>query len=628
MSTLKTDVLKDVAETVSINVVDLLGAINLQADLANDTDPAKGAGLSGFDGTLNYAADTVGSELVSIAASIASTPYTFGAVGDGVADDTAAVLAWAISAATTQKHWGDGTFLVSDRVVFNAGDQVTGNGPNSILDCSAGIGAATECVFVTGSLVALPELGANIARNDGQITFASAPSVVPGDVVLVFNPTDSSWSTWRPEYKSGEFIRAGTVAASVVTTYGLTYDAYDIADVDLYKLVGKSTSFKNFTIKQPATSNAGLKVSLIDSPIIEDVETGGGIYAGIYLDRCFDIKVSARARQESASTGTNYGMVIGNCHGGSIDGRYYGTRHGISLGGGTATGCVSTRALTIKADQLNLTTNAAQDLHGNTEAITFIGGNFSGGQVAGKNNRWIGCNFTGTRTNGACLTAGEIVGGVFEFEGCRFVSEINPNPSTLGIISLQNFNANVLLPTQFVFGNTTISAPTGCTYAIYAVFEGSAQDVSILFRGLTFIAAPSITSVFRLRLNSGAGAFRTVMLKDVSGLPATGVAYATEVNAPVIDKYRLPRQNGSASIAVTTAVSAASLAVTYAHSYPRAPSLVANQTNPTIGGDRIVSGYTANSGTGFTAQVATADGGVWASNSTAVVAWTAELDNL
>lgn len=81
MSTLKTDVLKDVAETVSVNVVDLPLSITLRQDLANATDPAKGAGLVGLNGgNLYEAVKTINF-------------YQFGAVGDGVVNDTAAVLA-------------------------------------------------------------------------------------------------------------------------------------------------------------------------------------------------------------------------------------------------------------------------------------------------------------------------------------------------------------------------------------------------------------------------------------------------------------------------------------------------------------------------------------------------------
>lgn len=77
MSTLKTDVLKDVAETVTVNVVDIPPSLSLRADLANDTDPAKGAALIGFDPLLVYPAGTVGEAVASFSSELA-TPEQFG----------------------------------------------------------------------------------------------------------------------------------------------------------------------------------------------------------------------------------------------------------------------------------------------------------------------------------------------------------------------------------------------------------------------------------------------------------------------------------------------------------------------------------------------------------------------
>lgn len=68
MSTLKTDVLKDVAETVSVDVVDLLGAVNLRQDLADELDLAKGSGLVGFSSALSYPSATVGGAVNSLVA--------------------------------------------------------------------------------------------------------------------------------------------------------------------------------------------------------------------------------------------------------------------------------------------------------------------------------------------------------------------------------------------------------------------------------------------------------------------------------------------------------------------------------------------------------------------------------
>lgn len=62
MSTLKTDILKDVAETVSVNVTDLPSAVTLRQDLA---DLTKGAELVAFDEAKIYPANTVGSAIVA-----------------------------------------------------------------------------------------------------------------------------------------------------------------------------------------------------------------------------------------------------------------------------------------------------------------------------------------------------------------------------------------------------------------------------------------------------------------------------------------------------------------------------------------------------------------------------------
>lgn len=74
----------------------------LREDLASTTDALKGAGMVGYDDALGYASDTVGKELQNLAADITglaqsilegyASVMNYGAVGDGVADDTAAFV--------------------------------------------------------------------------------------------------------------------------------------------------------------------------------------------------------------------------------------------------------------------------------------------------------------------------------------------------------------------------------------------------------------------------------------------------------------------------------------------------------------------------------------------------------
>lgn len=77
MSTLKVDVLRDVAETVSVNITDLAA---LRSDLADAISPANGAAMVGYRG-----------KTLAFYQGLIVSPYHYGAVGDGVTDDTKAV---------------------------------------------------------------------------------------------------------------------------------------------------------------------------------------------------------------------------------------------------------------------------------------------------------------------------------------------------------------------------------------------------------------------------------------------------------------------------------------------------------------------------------------------------------
>lgn len=77
MSTLRTNVLSNLTNTFSIDVEDLASSPNL----ADITDPLKGAGLIGFDSSLSYAAGTVGASLKEVSSNnIIRTIESFGPV--------------------------------------------------------------------------------------------------------------------------------------------------------------------------------------------------------------------------------------------------------------------------------------------------------------------------------------------------------------------------------------------------------------------------------------------------------------------------------------------------------------------------------------------------------------------
>ncbi|BBH31642.1 glycosyl hydrolase family 28-related protein [Pseudomonas sp. St290] len=559
----------------------------------------------------------------------AITPSDYGATGDGVTDDTAALISWAASGTAVRKYIPAGVYKCSQELIFNPGDYVYGDGELSVIDFTGGIGGALRCVSVSGSLVPLPALASSVPLSTNTLSFVSAPSLVSGEVVLIWNPTDSSWSTWRPEYHAGEWARVATVSGNQATLWGLTYDTYIAASVQLYKLVGTQSTFRDFQIKQPATNNAGLVIDLIDSPVVFNVLASGGLYAGIDVRRCFDLNMDTRARQASAPSGNNYGLAVGNCQGGSIRGVYYGTRHSISLGGSPSVGSVSCRDIDIYANYKALDANInAIDLHGNTEDIRFHGVSGANGLVvAGKNHKWIGCKARGRTNAGIAVYMGEVVSGMFEFIGLSVETSVDPNPSGNGILSFQNFNANVTGECHFIFTGTSIKCPSTTVFPILFALNGTSASVNISFKGgLTFTAAVALTQVLRLRQFGTTGRFGSVCMPEVSGLPSTGCAYAVEVGSPIVSGYELPRQDGTVNVPVTTSTSLSTSAVSFRHAYPRVPSVRCSTVSPTVGGKRVVTGHQADATAGFVAIVATTDAAPFTASATAGVDWSVVLN--
>ncbi len=578
-----------------------------------------GAAMVGYQNpAANSATQTVQGVLDTII-----TPYTFGAVGDGVADDTLAMQRFASSTQSRAKDMKGGKFKITAGLQFNPGDVVTGNGAE--IDATAVSGFT--CLSVSGVLQNLPNLSTTAFYGTRTISFASAHGLAVGDVFVIYNPTASSFSPWRTNYRAGEWCRVHSVTSStVVTIYTTLYAEYTTA-VQVRKLVGARTVFRGFKVKQPNALNLALRVSLIDSPRVEDVETGGSTYAGIELDRCVDIAAYGGARQGPYLGSDQYGLAISNCQGGEVHGVYYAGKHSILLGGGDETGSVPCRAITIYAPVMAAGgATANQDVHGNTEDITFVGGvYYNGGQISGKNHKFLGCTFRGLGNSGIALYCGEPVSGEFQFNGCRFESLNNPNASSRGVIDLQNLTAQVSGPITLIFTNSVITVPGSTQYLVRISMDGINQDVSVMFDGV-HLSAGGITQFVRASKSAGSGAIDVLRIKGVSGFPLNAAWYQLGAGSLTVRKYQLPACTGTATVAISTGASAASATVNFPAAYPIAPAIVSSLTLNTVGGKRSVCAPVSPSATGFSATVATTDGANFSSSDTATVMWQAGID--
>ncbi len=178
-----------------------------------------------------------------------------------------------------------------------------------------------------------------------------------------------------------------------------------------------------------------------------------------------------------------------------------------------------------------------QDLHGNTEDITFIGGKFfGGGQISGKNHKFIGCTFVGSGNSGIALYAGEPIGGTFQFVNCKFESIVNLNANNYGVIEMNGLGANVTENMWVQISNCYLSAPGSTTYAITLGIAGTSKFISIAINGLV-CSGGAFSQLVRRRKDSGSGNFgvQRAVNCDIPGL--TGSSYfVTSAGSPTVDK--------------------------------------------------------------------------------------------
>lgn len=593
--------------------------------LADSGNPTNGANMVGYQlGGAGTVPRTVAARLRDF-----QTFADYQIDRTGATDTTSRLQAYFDDTRSDRKYLPAGTYKVNAPLTMRPGTLLEGDGPSTIIDASAGTFPGGAVISVTGSLTALPNLSADAAVGGTQLTFASAPAVSKFDPLVIYNPTNSSFSAWRTYYRAGEFVRAGELSGNTLQTLAVLWGAYTAAAVSVYKLTGKSTSVRNLAISTPAGMVAGLKMSLIDRPIVEEVH-GSGLseYAAVYLDRCVDIRVVGRAMQSSALTGYQYGVVIANCQGGTIEGEFYGRRHAIGLGSNDLVGGVPTRGLRINASMGNNAPNGACDTHGNTEGITFVGGRMSnGGVLGGRSHTFVGVKLVGNLNLGCALYAGELVGGAFSFIGCDFSSVTNPTPNSRGMLDF-TLQASTQNSCEFNFTGCNFAAPAGCAYIAKFSVGGANVPFRASFDNCHVLAAQNVTQFALLERTSGTGFFDSFQISNITGLPAGGVCfYATTDGVIPVLAWRLPTQEGSISAAYTSGTNQASTSKALAYKYPKTPYFSFTAVDTAVGGQKVLTARGAGAD-GATASVnlsSTSGGGNFTSSGTLVVHYRASI---
>jgi hypothetical protein len=345
----------------------------------------------------------------------------YGAVGDGTTDDASAIQA-AIDAASSAGGgvvtFGPGVFKIDSQVTLADKVYLVGAGVGATrLDFSDLVsppdGAA---IYGAGSLNALPTLSTGIIKGGVTVTFTSAPSVAAGDVLVIYNTADNSYSSARAYYRAGEMVRVLSVSGTTVTLDGTTYAGYASGGTtSVYQMTPIRTSVSDLSATF-ATGADGIKLTHGGACWFTNLDLTGSNYAQIDLDRCYEVQfTSVRAMDASPSVGTNYGLIIGNSQRVTVVGGFYqASRHGIAVGGDDLPGGIPNREIKVTGATVGGGAGAAatlgMDFHGNTEHSSLLGCHFPhGAEIGGDYNHVSGCTIRGGG-DGIALYLGEVIG--------------------------------------------------------------------------------------------------------------------------------------------------------------------------------------------------------------------------
>ncbi len=601
-------------------------AIALQSYI-NAVAGASGGALVGFK---NSAAESVLQTFQSLLDPFV-TPYTFGAVGNGIANDTVAMQRFG-QAQGRRKFLPPGRFKVTQMITFRPGDIVEGSGALSVIDASgASSWAGHAVVTVSGSLLQVADLSGNVLKGDDSIPLVSVANVAAGDSLVLYSPVDFSWSGWRAQYRAGEFVRVHSVSGLNVKLMASLYDSYSAAGLGVYKLVGAQTVFRDFVVLAPPREIVGVHMALIDRPVMSSVWSTGALGSSLEFERCVDVRFDGSAFQTQTPTNDEYGLSIANCHGGMITGASFDAgRHGVAIGGYDRPGAVTNRAISIFVARMgNSAPIGAQDIHGNAEDIRFFGGTFqNGGIIAGQDMKFFGCTFKGRQNgSGIAIYSGEPRGGSFEFSGCTFEALTNPNASGYGVIDLGNISDKTRAICKFKFNDCLIKAPNTTQYAVGLSLSNAAFRVQVSFVN-TDLECAGLTHFLRMSASVAGTNVERVTINGIHNLAAGAeyVANTTPANLSVA-RYTLPRQNGAVSIPGVTTSNNSSGGVTFNHPYPIAPRVITFKADgTTLGGAAFIPDVQGVTGTAVTINATTSNGSNFLNTNTGTVGWEAVIE--
>nr|MBF0682512.1 hypothetical protein [Pseudomonas sp.] len=481
-------------------------------------------------------------------------------------------------------------------------------------------------------------LGAPATRLSKTLVFATAHDLSAGDVGMIYNPADYSWSQWRPSYRAGEFFRVQRVIDAVtVQLSDPLYDSYDPADVEVWKFPDPCSGLiRNIDIIAPGEDNPS---------VVAAVFRYGGDNLILDRMRCYNSgAVSAKILHCLGSTArdvvghqiawpdgitTCYGWQIANSQSIEITGKFTGHRKGIDIGGADYL-AIPNRDVSVHnfTASVVLAGRNSAGTHGNAEFCSFSNGSLFGGGVntGGDNN-----SFTDLEIHASAATialGAELLGCNHTFRRVRGSTTLSdPSIAVMDFgFSALAMDAKTVRGGTFRFEKIVMEAPYATRRGLMVRNRGASVDYHVVAEDVEFIApsaeSVSVSSVLYTNAQSGTQA-KSVVARNLK--PSTN--NTALLSASATSAITGQRASGVASISYAAAGTSSAATLTFPFTFAKAPVVTVSFLGTgLVGTKRVVVGVASVAASTASLRIQTADGSEFGVDGSLQVSWSAALD--
>ena len=300
-----------------------------------------------------------------------TNPKMFGAVGNGVVDDTKPIRDCLNSAIATGKpiiDYTGSTYKFTENITIVA--------PNKALNIEGNVTFESTTSYITfsGEILEVSNTSKAEAINVSTITLTTVGDLKTNDLITIHNTADYSFSGHRPYYRDGEFNVVQSITDNTVLLEHRLASSYPAQNVVVAKISPIKLNIQGVTFN--CSSYSSLRIMLaIDSTIncncYNLLNPSNASYA-LGLDRVYSSKVTGGryVKKGLGTSGADYGIVLSNCQDVIVSAEYtYGHRHGIAMGGGTGLGTVANRRNIVQQTTIDSSQTIGlhtADIHGNS----------------------------------------------------------------------------------------------------------------------------------------------------------------------------------------------------------------------------------------------------------------------